>query len=265
MTLYDTIPTNTEDETFLKQSKTPMKRIAGAAATAFILGCVAATAQSRTYTPKQTSLATSCDTTSQATCLTIYGCQWFNDNGDVSGDVGGCRNWGDNFGQLSWWCGLAKDETSCTGQSVTFGNKNAYMTGTCSWDGSQCVVNKKWCPPMAKSATCENDCTAASVTCELACAAEVFSEPECGIACGVVEAFCTDGCPPPPWLKDSAAQNILLISVTLDTFQLLSGWLKDTAPSSSNIRYILVTLDTSQFLISPYFVTTRCFLAPPFR
>ena len=50
---------------------------------------------------------------------------------------------------------------------------------------------------MAKSATCENDCTAASVTCELACAAEVFSEPECGIACGVVEAFCTDGCPPP--------------------------------------------------------------------
>ena len=90
MTLYNTIPTNTEDETLLKQSKTSLKGIvAGAAVTSFILGIVVATAMSPTYTPKQTSLtSTSCDTTSQATCLTIYGCQWFNDNGDVSGDVG---------------------------------------------------------------------------------------------------------------------------------------------------------------------------------
>ena len=56
------------------------------------------------------------------------------------------------------------------------------------------------------------------------------------------------------WLKDSAPQNINFIFVTLDTFQLLSGWLKDTAPSSSNIFSMFVTLDTSQFLISPYFV-----------
>ena len=196
MTLYNTIPTNTEDETLLKQSKTSLKGIvAGAAVTSFILGIVVATAMSPTYTPKQTSLtSTSCDTTSQASCLTIYGCQWFNDNGDVSGDVGGCRNWGDNFGQLSWWCDLAKDETSCTGQSVTFGNKNAYMTGTCSWDGSQCVVNKKWCPPMAKEVTCETDCGVTSGLCETACAATAIFEPECGIACGVVEGLCEAAC-----------------------------------------------------------------------
>ena len=59
MTTYNTIPTDPEEQTLLKQSKTPMKRIiASAAATAFILGCVAATAMSPTYTPKQTSLAT---------------------------------------------------------------------------------------------------------------------------------------------------------------------------------------------------------------
>ena len=31
------------------------------------------------------------------------------------------------------------------------------------------------------------------------------------------------------FLKDLAKQNIALIFVTLDTFQLLSGWLKDVA------------------------------------
>ena len=55
--LYNTIPTNTEEETLLKQSKTSLKGIvAGAAVTSFILGIVAATAMSPTYTPKQTSL-----------------------------------------------------------------------------------------------------------------------------------------------------------------------------------------------------------------
>mgnify|MGYP004356841279 CR=1 FL=1 len=65
-------------------------------------------------------------------------------------------------------------------------------------------------------------------------------------------------------MKDVANQNILLIFFTLDTFQLLSGWLKEVA--YLNISDIFVTsLDTSQLLMSPYFVTTRCFLAPPFR
>ena len=32
------------------------------------------------------------------------------------------------------------------------------------------------------------------------------------------------------WLKEYAQQNIRLIFVTLDTFQLSSGWLKDVAP-----------------------------------
>ena len=41
--------------------------------------------------------------------------------------------------------------------------------------------------------------------------------------------------------------NILLIYVTsLDTFHLLSGWLKEVA--SRNIYHIFVTLDTSQLL-----------------
>ena len=43
MTTYNTIPTDPEEQTLLKQSKTPMKRIiAGAAATAFILSPSAA-------------------------------------------------------------------------------------------------------------------------------------------------------------------------------------------------------------------------------
>ena len=62
--LYNTIPTNTEEETLLKQSKTSLKGIvAGAAVTSFILGIVAATAMSPTYTPKQTSLTSTMDQT----------------------------------------------------------------------------------------------------------------------------------------------------------------------------------------------------------
>jgi hypothetical protein len=37
----------------------------------------------------------------------------------------------------------------------------------------------------------------------------------------------------------------------LETFQSLSGWLKELA--SSNIRLIFLTLDTSHWLMSPYF------------
>ena len=48
------------------------------------------------------------------------------------------------------------------------------------------------------------------------------------------------------WLKEYARQNILCIFVTLDTFQLLSGWLKEVAPE--NIHLIFVTLDTFQEL-----------------
>ena len=44
------------------------------------------------------------------------------------------------------------------------------------------------------------------------------------------------------WLKDLAPQNIRHIYVTLDTFQLLSGWLKEVA--YPNILSIYVTLDT---------------------
>ena len=44
------------------------------------------------------------------------------------------------------------------------------------------------------------------------------------------------------WLKDVVSANIQLISVTFDTFQLLSGWLKEVAPE--NILSIRFTLDT---------------------
>ena len=48
-------------------------------------------------------------------------------------------------------------------------------------------------------------------------------------------------------MKESAPSNILLIYVTsLDTFHLLSGWLKEVA--LRNIYHIFVTLDTSQLL-----------------
>ena len=43
-------------------------------------------------------------------------------------------------------------------------------------------------------------------------------------------------------MKEVAPQNILFMYVTLDTFHLLSGWLKDSA--YSNIDSIFVTLDT---------------------
>ena len=42
------------------------------------------------------------------------------------------------------------------------------------------------------------------------------------------------------WLKDSAPANINSITLTLDTFQLLSGWLKEVA--FANIPSIFVTL-----------------------
>ena len=48
-----------------------------------------------------------------------------------------------------------------------------------------------------------------------------------------------------------------------DTFQLLSGWLKYSAPV--NILSISVTLDTSQLFISPYLSTMLFFPAPPAR
>ena len=47
-------------------------------------------------------------------------------------------------------------------------------------------------------------------------------------------------------MKESHSPNIKLISVTLDTFHLLSGWLKELAPK--NILCIFVTLDTFQLL-----------------
>ena len=47
-------------------------------------------------------------------------------------------------------------------------------------------------------------------------------------------------------LKDLAPLNIHLIDVTLDTFQLLSGWLKDLA--FANIPCIYSTLDTFHLL-----------------
>ena len=43
-------------------------------------------------------------------------------------------------------------------------------------------------------------------------------------------------------VKELASPNIWSISVTLDTFHLLSGWLKEVAPS--NIADISATLDT---------------------
>ena len=46
--------------------------------------------------------------------------------------------------------------------------------------------------------------------------------------------------------KEVASLNIQPIRVTLDTFQLLSGWLKERA--RLNIILIFVTFDTSQLL-----------------
>ena len=48
------------------------------------------------------------------------------------------------------------------------------------------------------------------------------------------------------WLKELAWLNIPAICDGLDTFQLLSGWLKDSAPQ--NIRDIVSTLDTFHLL-----------------
>ena len=45
-------------------------------------------------------------------------------------------------------------------------------------------------------------------------------------------------------MKEVAPENIHSIFVTLDTFQLLSGWLKEVA--LRNILLIFVTLDTFQ-------------------
>ena len=42
-------------------------------------------------------------------------------------------------------------------------------------------------------------------------------------------------------MKELASSNISIISITLDTFQLLSGWLKELA--FQNISNIFVTLD----------------------
>ena len=50
------------------------------------------------------------------------------------------------------------------------------------------------------------------------------------------------------WLNDVAPENILLIEVTFDVFQLPMSWLNDVA--WENILLILVTLDVSQLLIS---------------
>ena len=47
-------------------------------------------------------------------------------------------------------------------------------------------------------------------------------------------------------LKEVAPKNISFIVVTLDTSQLLSGWLKEVA--SLKIAVIFVTLDTFQLL-----------------
>ena len=47
-------------------------------------------------------------------------------------------------------------------------------------------------------------------------------------------------------MKNVTSLNILFISVTLDTFQLSRGWLKDLA--KQNIALIFVTLDTFQLL-----------------
>ena len=55
------------------------------------------------------------------------------------------------------------------------------------------------------------------------------------------------------FLSEVASSNIHIISSTLDTFHLLSGWLKDLA--SANIRVIFVTLDT--FQLSSGWLTVR--------
>ena len=64
-----------------------------------------------------------------------------------------------------------------------------------------------------------------------------------------------------PW---PGTLNILSIFVTLETFQLLSGWLKEFVIQSPgahpNIPSIFVTLETSQFLqnfLFPDFVGTN--------
>ena len=58
-------------------------------------------------------------------------------------------------------------------------------------------------------------------------------------------------------MKESACINIFPIFHTWDTFHLLSGWLKELAPS--NIYHIFVTLDTwyATLFATPVVVTKR--------
>ena len=42
-------------------------------------------------------------------------------------------------------------------------------------------------------------------------------------------------------MKESHSPNIKLISVTLDTFHLLSGWLKEFAPANICLIYLTYT------------------------
>ena len=114
--------------------------------------------------------------------------------------MGGCRNWGDYPGTLGNWCyNNAKDETSCNGMSVTFGNNDASKSGTCSWDYEQCNVNSKWAAPShdddgENQHDCEDACETVAASCEGACGIAFFTEPECGIACGVAAGICAMAC-----------------------------------------------------------------------
>ena len=56
-------------------------------------------------------------------------------------------------------------------------------------------------------------------------------------------------------MKDLAKESMKSISVTLDTFQLLSGWLKEVA--SLNILSIFVTFDTQEAAAHAYNAAIR--------
>ncbi len=46
----------------------------------------------------------------------------------------------------------------------------------------------------ADASTCTDLCVAAEVTCEVACAIDIFDEPECGIACADASDACEAAC-----------------------------------------------------------------------
>ena len=46
----------------------------------------------------------------------------------------------------------------------------------------------------ASGQACEDACIAAEAACEVACALDIFDEPECGIACTSVDSACDLAC-----------------------------------------------------------------------